>query len=306
MAEQLPTRRTCGTMKVHRDLLNTVPGYADARARIENHAFLAETERRAVREGITLIPVVVHVVHNPASPAQNISDEQVRSQIDVLNRDYRRDNPDSAQTPPVFKDLVADARLRFALADKDPSGSPTDGITRTETTAQSFTDDDKVKSSSTGGADGWPSDAYLNLWVCRLGGGLLGYAQFPGGPSGTDGVVITYTGFGTGGAAAAPFDLGRTATHEIGHWLNLRHIWGDDDNACNGSDFVDDTPNQGGPNQGKPEFPHISCGNEPNGDMFMNYMDYSDDAAMFMFTEGQVRRMQAALDSARSSVGAPA
>ena len=116
-------------------------------------------------------------------------------------------------------------------------------------------------------------------------------------------MVILHSAFGTTGTAAAPFDLGRTATHEIGHWLNLRHIWGDDGTGCSGDDFVADTPNAGGPNFGAPTFPHVSCNNGPNGDLFMNYMDYVDDVAMFMFTAGQVDRMQAALDGPRSSIG---
>jgi hypothetical protein len=128
-----------------------------------------------------------------------------------------------------------------------------------------------------------------------------GYAQFPGGKAATDGIVILHSAFGTTGTAAAPFHLGRTATHEIGHWLNLFHIWGDDGTGCSGTDFVADTPNQGGHNTGAPVFPHVSCSNGPNGDMFMNYMDYTDDAAMFMFTEGQAARMDATLDGARSS-----
>ena len=192
--------------------------------------------------------------------------------------------------------------IQFALATKDPQGKATQGITRTKTTATSFTDDDTVKSSKTGGADAWPSDEYLNLWVCTLAGGLLGYAQFPGGPAKTDGVVILNTAFGTKGSAAAPFNLGRTASHEIGHWLNLHHIWGDTSH-CEGTDFVSDTPNAQLPNYGKPKFPHITCSNGPNGDMFMNYMDYVDDAAMFMFTTQQVARMNAALDGPRAKIG---
>src|SRR5690606_9052059 len=132
---------------------------------------------------------------------------------------------------------------------------------------------------------------------------ILGSAHLPGGPAETDGVVILHSAFGTTGTATAPFDLGRTTTHEIGHWLNLRHIWGDDGTGCAGSDFVADTPNQGGPNYGKPTFPQISCGNGPNGDMFVNFMDYVDDAAMVMFTAEQTVRMQAALDSNRSTLG---
>ena len=148
----------------------------------------------------------------------------------------------------------------------------------------------------------WPAARYLNLWACNLGGGLLGYAQFPGGPARSDGVVILHSALGTSGTAAAPFNLGRTTTHEVGHWLNLRHIWGDQ-NDCSGTDFVSDTPNAQLPNFGTPTFPHVSCDNGPNGDMFMNYMDYVDDVAMFMFTPAQVTRMNATLAGPRSQIG---
>jgi hypothetical protein len=140
------------------------------------------------------------------------------------------------------------------------------------------------------------------MWACTLGGGLLGYAQFPGLPPETDGVVILNAAFGTTRNVVAPFNLGRTAVHEVGHWLDLRHIWGDT-NDCSGTDFVDDTPNAQLPNFGKPIFPHLTCNNQPNGDMFMNYMDYVDDDAMFMFTAGQVARMHATLAGPRASIG---
>jgi hypothetical protein len=194
--------------------------------------------------------------------------------------------------------------VEFALATADPEGDPTDGITRTATDVPAFADDDAVKSAATGGADPWPSDRYLNLWVAPLVEGLFGYAQLPGGPPETDGVVVTPIAFGTVGTVAPPFHLGRVATHEIGHWLNLLHIWGDDGDGCNGTDFVDDTPNQAGFNLGVPEFPHVTCDNGPNGDMFMNYMDFVDDVAMFMFTRGQADRIQACLDTDRPSIGA--
>jgi hypothetical protein len=139
------------------------------------------------------------------------------------------------------------------------------------------------------------------MWACNLQP-WLGYAQFPGGPAATDGVVITHTAFGTTGTAAAPFNLGRTATHEIGHWLDLFHIWGDDGTGCTGTDHVADTPNQGGSNYACPSFPHTSCGNAPNGDMFMNYMDYVDDRCMVMFTAGQVARIDATFEGPRSSL----
>jgi len=295
-----PGRRMCGTMAVHRRLLNEVESYARERERIESLAFeFARRYRVSPRLNVVRLPVVVHVIWNTAD--QNISNAQIQSQIAVLNRDFRAQNADVSTVPSVFKNLVGDVKIEFLLATQDPNGNPTPGIIRTQTTVPSFTPDDAVKSNATGGADAWPADRYLNIWVCQLGSGLLGYAQFPGGPAATDGVVITHTAFGTMGTAAGPFDLGRTATHEIGHWVNLYHIWGDDGTGCSGTDNVADTPNQGNENTGCPAFPHISCNNGPNGDMFMNYMDYVDDACMTMFTAGQVVRIDAALEGPRSS-----
>jgi hypothetical protein len=297
-----PKARSCGTMPVHERLLRTDPVYLRARVASENRHFqVAMLGAPVARTGVTVIPTVVHVVFKTG--VQNVDAAQVRSQIDVLNRDFRKTNSDIGNIPAAFALLAADARIEFQLATTDPDGNPTDGITRTQTNTNAFTDDDKVKSSGTGGADAWPADQYLNLWVCNLGGGLLGYAQFPGGPAATDGVVLRHSAFGTTGTAAAPFNLGRTATHEVGHWLNLRHIWGDDGGGCSGDDFVADTPNAADSNTGKPSFPHITCNNGPNGDMFMNYMDYTDDDSMFMFTAGQVVRMQACLDTDRASIG---
>ncbi len=296
-----PTRRQCGTMEVHQRLLERFAGYRIQQIDIETFTarfMLFDAGRR--RTGNLEIPVVVHVVYK--NPAEKVSDAQVRSQVAVLNRDYRAKNPDRRKTPTVWRNLVGDARIQFALAKKDGAGKATSGITWTQTSRPSFTTNDEVKAAATGGADPWPSDKFLNLWVCTLEGQLLGYAQFPGGPAKTDGVVIRNTAFGTKGSAAAPFNLGRTATHEIGHWLNLRHIWGDT-HDCSGSDYVDDTPFAQDPNYGKPSARHITCNNGPDGDMFMNYMDYVDDAAMFMFTHGQVDRMNAALSGPRDGLG---
>ena len=298
--EKNPKHRGCGTMEVHRRMLDTDPEYARRLTRIEEHAFRASMSPM-LRPGCTQIPVVVHVVYKTA--AQNISQAQIDSQMDVLNRDFRKKNGDISTVPAPFAPLVGDARIEFKLATTDPDGNPTSGVTRTETNKSSFGSNDDVKFTAQGGIDAWPRDDYLNIWVCQLSGGLLGYAQFPGGAAATDGVVCTHTGFGTTGTAAAPFDKGRTTTHEIGHWLNLRHIWGDDGGGCSGTDFVADTPNQAGPNTGKPTFPSITCSNGPNGDMFMNYMDYVDDDTMVMFTEGQIARMQACLDGPRSAIG---
>lgn len=302
--ETNPQRRMCGAMEAHQRLCECDPGFRKRRSEIHAQMDRMIQSGRAFKKmsagKMTTISVVVHVVYRTAS--ENISDAQVRSQIDALNRDFSATNPDKSHTPAPWRGLIMDSLVRFVLATKDPSGKATTGITRTKTKASSFASDDRVKRSSTGGSNAWPTDAYLNLWVCNLSGGLLGYAQFPGGPTATDGVVILNTAFGTVGSASAPFNLGRTAVHEVGHWLNLNHIWGDTNN-CTGTDHVSDTPKAMMPNFGQPHFPHVSCSNGPNGDMFVNYMDYVDDAAMVMFTHGQVARMQATLMGPRHTLG---
>jgi hypothetical protein len=298
-------RRTCGAMQIYHQLMESEPTFRQQQIALEHATMTRLRSALVARTTPYRIMVVVHVVYGNAT--ENISAAQVRSQIAVLNRDYRAKNRDRSKTPSPWKGLVADAQVEFQLAKKDPSGQTTTGITRTKTDRTSFVaDDDSVKSAATGGADPWPTDEYLNIWVCGTlkdarGRSLLGYAQFPGGPAATDGVVIWNGSFGTRGTATDPFNLGRTATHEIGHFLNLRHIWGDAPN-CAGEDFVNDTPPAEDANYNKPLFPHVSCGNGPNGDMFVNYMDYVDDDTMFMFTPGQVSRMHAALDGPRSSL----
>jgi Pregnancy-associated plasma protein-A/GEVED domain/Bacterial pre-peptidase C-terminal domain/Secretion system C-terminal sorting domain len=242
------------------------------------------------------IPVVIHVLYNTAS--QNISDAQIQSQLTVLNKDFRKLNSDVANVPSAFSSLAADAEINFCLATVSPSGTATTGINRVSTTKTIFDASlDDCKSSSTGGTNAWDRNKYLNIWVVpaiKDGSqtGILGYAQFPNtGTAATDGVVIAHNYFGTTGTAQAPYNGGRTATHEIGHWLNLYHIWGDDNGACTGSDLVADTPNQADANGGCPTHPSVTCSN--SGDMFMNYMDYTNDACMYMFTTGQKARIQA-------------
>jgi hypothetical protein len=289
----MPTRRACGCLQAHFGLVDRYPPFKANQARIQDFTHRCVRGEVAAREGITRIPVVVHVVYD--TDEANLSEEQVHSQITVLNEDFRARNADVAKVPDPFKDLVADARIEFELAD----------ITRTKTSRASFHHvDDDVKSSQTGGIDPWDTQAYLNLWVCTLAGGILGYAQFPGGPPETDGVVILHRAFGTEGTATAPFHKGRTTTHEIGHFLNLSHIWGESRFAtCADDDYVSDTPVQLDKNFGKPVFPHFSCDGPPHGDMFMNYMDYVDDEAMFMFTKEQALRMAAALADPRKDLG---
>lgn len=299
-----PMRRSCACMQVHFGLLDKYPEFRANHSRIEHHCnHCAEVGDSAFRRGTVTIPAVVHVVYKKTS--ENISDRQINSQIAALNKDFGAKNPDIKRVPKPFKPYVGNPKLQFALAKKDPQGRKTKGITRTKTAMNSFAGNDGVKSRATGGVAPWDAKNYLNIWVCTLSGNLLGYAQFPGGPPETDGVVILNTAFGTAGTASAPFNRGRTTTHEIGHYLNLFHIWGNNwPNTCNDGDSANDTPNQFGPNGGKPVFPSVSCGNAPNGDMFMNYMDYVDDAAMLMFTRDQVNRMKATLSGPRSELGA--
>jgi Pregnancy-associated plasma protein-A len=293
-----PRRRQCGAMQEYERLLETYASFRGNQRRAER--FIAgaidsgEAERVARR--LITIPTVVHVVCK--RERENISDAQIKSQVAVLNKDFAATNSDKSKVPAPWKGLVGNAQIQFRLADRDPDGRPTNGITRTKTSAGPFGTGDAVKSDRRGGKSPWPTRRYLNIWVCNLGGGLLGYARFPGGPARTDGVVILHSAFGTQGTAQAPFNKGRTTTHEIGHFLNLFHIWGDTLD-CSGGDRCVDTANAAGPNYSKPKFPHVSCHNGPNGDMFMNYMDYVDDAAMFMFTAGQVVRMNATLAGPR-------
>lgn len=212
--------RTCATMTLHNELAQTDEVYRTNRREIEALTTGRRRARAARRSEVVKIPVVVHVLFN--TPQENVSEAQIKSQLAVLNRDFRKANTDVALVPPPFKPFVADAMIEFALAVRDPDGQPTSGVTRTPTNVGVFGGsiaalDRRIKFGAGGGKDAWPRDLYLNLWVCDLGPQLLGYAQFPGGPAETDGVVINYTAFGDTGTATGPFDLGRTATHEVGH-----------------------------------------------------------------------------------------
>ncbi|MES2892152.1 MAG: M43 family zinc metalloprotease [Bacteroidota bacterium] len=238
---------------------------------------------------IIYIPVVVHLLYKTAT--ENISDAQVKSQIDVLNKDFSRMNADRTNTPAAFAGVAADSRIQFCLAKVDPKGQKTTGIDRVYTNKDFFTTDDAMKFTASGGAASWNSSQYLNIWVVKLNGRSLAYATPPGAAAEKDGLVISYDVFGNIEKVRSVFNKGRTATHEIGHWLGLVHTWGD---ALCGDDHVDDTPQQYSYNFGCPTFPKMSsCSPNANGDMFMNYMDFSDDACMNMFTKGQVKRMRA-------------
>ena len=249
----------------------------------QTETFLKTQRQSAAQRSalVVTIPVVFHVLYNTS--AENISEAQVLSQLQILNEDFRRLN---ANQDNIWSQ-AADTQIEFCLASQDPNGNPTDGILRIPTNVTSFGTNDAMKFSSQGGSDAWPAADYMNFWVCDLGSSLLGYAQFPGGPANTDGIVCNYTATGNVGTAQAPFNLGRTGTHEVGHYLNLLHIWGD--GGCGASDFVDDTPDSDGPNYGC-ALGNVACGSE---DMVQNYMDYSDDVCMNLFTQGQSDRMNA-------------
>lgn len=224
------------------------------------------------------IPVVVNVLYRTA--AENISNAQIQTQIDVLNKDFNALNSDYNSVPALFAGVKANVGITFVL----------DQVVRKSTTKTSWGTNDAMKKTAQGGIAPTSPTTKLNMWSCVIGGGILGYAQFPGGAAATDGVVIDPKYFGLSGAANAPFNLGRTATHEVGHWMNLRHIWGD---ATCGSDLVSDTPTHNTANYGVPAYPHYSTCTGTPVEMTMNYMDYVDDNAMYMFSQGQKSRMAA-------------
>lgn len=288
-------QRVCASETYSQKLLSENPsiknGWNKAEAQIAStlKALSGFGARDTAANEIIYIPVVIHIVYNKA--IENISDAQVQSQLTTLNNDYSNSNIDRINTPSVFAPLAADTRIKFCLAQVDPQGRKTNGIIRKYTAKEGFSPEDGMKISAQGGDDSWDSKRYLNIWVCSMSGRTLGYSSLPGGPANADGVVISYDVFGSGENVRSPFNKGRTATHEIGHWLGLKHIWGD---AICGTDLVDDTPTQQYYNYGCPTFPHVSnCSPNGNGDMYMNFMDFTDDGCMNMFTNGQKQRMRA-------------
>jgi hypothetical protein len=278
------TQRQCASYDVLQEQLNADPTLKTRMEAIE--AFtkrIAEDPQsgRLLLSGIIEIPVVFNVLYK--TNAQNVSLAQLQSQIDVLNEDYAGTNADHNQTTTYNNVKAGDISVRFVL----------DQVKRKSTTKSSWTTNDAMKKNAQGIAPTSPATK-LNIWVCNLSGGILGYAQFPGGNSATDGVVLDDNATGRTGTAAAPFNKGRTATHEVGHWLNLRHIWGD---ATCGNDQVGDTPLHNAANFGCPSAGHRSTCTGTPIEMTMNYMDYTDDACMYMFSVGQRTRMLAVFSS---------
>ncbi|MGB1204887.1 MAG: M43 family zinc metalloprotease [Chitinophagales bacterium] len=282
---------------------------------IEIEKYLAKQQNTLSKQaGILTIPVVVHVVYH--NETQNISDAQIQSQIDVLNADFRKQNNNINNTPSEFAGLAADCEIEFCLVSVAPDGSATNGITRTHTTystigsATTASGVSQIYYDDLGGKNAWNTEQYVNIWVGELNFGLLGYATYPTlAAAGEDGIVMSYEYFGTTGTATAPYNGGRTLTHEMGHFFGLYHIWGTTINECEEDDSVTDTPQQNGPHYSCPSYPQTSCS---NSSMFMNYMDYTDDACMTMFSVGQKERMTAAIYTFRFGLlsspacGAPA
>ena len=268
---------------------------------------LQTNAQQRTNSGPYQIPVVVHIIHNgePVGIGTNISDEQVFSQIRVLNEDFKRMNSDANQTPAVFLPVAGSLDIEFVLARQSPDGLPTNGIVRKQGSKSGYVFEDEVllKSESI-----WPTEDYLNIWVCRMIDDIIGYAQFPVSDlqgleeyqneiASTDGVVIAHDAFGSiedgNFNLISRFNRGRTLTHEVGHYFGLRHIWGDDSNCNTTTDYVADTPKQNNDTNGCPTHPQLSCSNTK---MFQNFMDYSNDVCMNLFTAGQVDRMEIILN----------
>lgn len=243
------------------------------------------------------IPVVFHVVSNRQSL---ITDAQILAQLDTINRDYAGTNASASRVPAHFRGLFGQSGTQFCLAQRTPDEKPTTGIERYNTSRANFDyTTNLVKHSETGGADAWDPNRYLNIWICDLSGGTLGYATFPDdGVPDEQGVVIDLGSLP--GGSVAGYNAGKTLTHELGHFFNLYHIWGDDDGRCTGSDEVDDTPNQTNSTGSCPTgIKTDNCTPTAPGIMYQNYMDYTSDNCLIMFTKGQVERMDASFQLSR-------
>ncbi|HMG69120.1 MAG TPA: M43 family zinc metalloprotease [Chitinophagaceae bacterium] len=282
-------QKQCGSFGYQNQLTQADPSILVYQKTIENF-LLAHTFSSAKGQQVKIItiPVIVHILYH--FPGENISDDVVRSQVSALNRDFRKQNADTTKIPSVFKSLAADCGIEFRLATVDPEGRSTPGTIHKYTPITIWTMDDKIKSSLEMGDDPWDPKNYLNIWVGSLES-LIGYSSIPGDPANKDGIVISNSAFGITNSGI--YDQGRTAVHEIGHWLGLRHLWGDAD--C-GDDGIADTPMQQTFTNGCPTGVRISCDNGPNGDMYMDYMDFTNDDCLVMFTEGQKERMLSLFD----------
>lgn len=292
----------CHTDEVHAQMLEQNPELASSYAGFDSLA-LAFSNREVdiqMPRHVVEIPVVVHVLY--FNEEQNISDRQIHSQIQALNRDFNMDTNDWASNPEPFRWLAENSGIRFVLADRDPEGNPSNGIVRKQVGVRQIGTTEKYYKNARGGSNPWPRAHYLNVWVGETNDSILGFAIYPYLPIGEkDGIFMNYKVFGTTGTATPPFNDGRTMVHEVGHYFGLRHPWSNDDD-CDTDDYIDDTPRQLEPNYTCQSFPKFSCPGEPNGDMYMNYMDYASDVCINMFTRRQVEYMHLVLSTVRSSL----
>lgn len=281
----LNAQERCASHTYLQDQLSNNPGLAEKIQSAEKFTQQQSAGKTSSRTESTIIkiPVVVHILYH--TPEQKISDEQVASQIAVLNDCFRRRNADTANAPAVFRQLAADCEIEFQLAISDPRRRSTSGITRKYTPVTKWGADDKMKFAAEMGSDAWDTKSYLNIWVCNLDK-FAGYATLPGTDEKKDGLVISFSAFGVHDGS---YGMGKTAVHEAGHWLNLKHLWGD---AYCGDDGVADTPKQASYTIGCPTAIRITCGNGPYGDMYSNYMDFTRETCVNMFTQGQKARMR--------------
>ncbi len=281
---------------------------AGQRAAIENFTrrWIAERQNKLQRREVITIPVVFHIVWR--TPEENISDAQIQSQLDVLNTDFRAMNLEIAEVPAIFRSAIADAEIEFCLAQTDPDGNATTGITRTQTNVEQigtkFTDGKRaICYTDLGGQDAWNTEHYLNIWIGKSAPTFIGEASYPGmDVPAEDGIRMDFAHIGTLGTVSPPYDLGRTLTHEVGHYLNVQHPWGTglDNPDCSKDDEVGDTPRQSTTFRNEcPLHPQVFCG---TASMFMNFMNYTDDACMAMFTKGQKARMLATLNGPRAGL----
>ena len=286
----------CGTSH----LLNSEDGQ-------EFYTQLNELVQEKLAEGLggeratIIVPLVFHIVYNTTE--ENIDDSLILQQVQILNDDFQRMNADTSNTPAEFKSVAGAMDVQFCLATLDPSGDPTTGILRVPTSETSFPSvssysiPDPVKHASSGGSDAWPTDVYMNIWICNLVGSTA-YTAPPGNfvDPADDGIVCHYNHIGNSGVT--PYGEGRSIVHEMGHWFGLKHIWGDDGGACTGTDFMADTPDQANWTGGCPVFPAVdACTATAPGIMFMNYMDYSEDGCRNLFTQDQCDYMVAVYDA---------
>lgn len=303
-------QQRCGTVEYNRQLNGNSIFESEEQFELwlkERHTLLPYALR--LKAEPYKIQVVVHIIHNGESEGQgtNLPEQQILSQVEVLNEDFNRLNADAGNTPAEFQPSAGNMNIEFVLANIDPEGNPTTGINRVKGSRTNWTiaNNSELKAQSY-----WPAENYINIWVCNLVG-FFGFTQFPVSSLPglenssknrlTDGIIISYTTFGSsdyGNFNLHPqYNKGRTTTHEMGHFLGLRHIWGDEP-GCNGTDYVNDTPPQSEETFGCPSHPQADCPEEsPANKMFQNYLDFTDDACMNLFTQNQVGRMMTVLEN---------